>query len=113
MKGLEMKVDLKIFLSGMIFACFLVFSIYFGIISKPLTPEEQTERQKQKNASTMTIFEDSVFLKHPKTGECLEVFFKKDSGETEIINNLMAVRPCNCEKVPSELLITAEISKKP
>lgn len=107
-----MKVDLKIFLSGMMFACLIVLSIYAGISSKPLTPAQQAEKQKQHNASLMTIFKDSVFFKHPVTGECLEAFFV-ENGEALAINRLIAVRICNCEKIPPELLITAEISKTP
>lgn len=91
----------------------LIFILLINVISvnlKPLTPEQQAERQK---AHMMEIFENAVFFKDPTTGECIEAFFKKNTGETEPINDLVTVLKCNCDKVPPEILITAESLKTP
>lgn len=61
MRRLRMKTDFKILLSG-IAVGFLIAFLFFSGAFKPLTPEEQAERQKQKNAHMMEIFENAVFF---------------------------------------------------
>lgn len=104
-----MKTTFKIFISG--FALALVV-VWFILSVKPLTPKEQAEKQKQEKEKILTgIFGEQVFVKDTITGECLRLLFRKDVGAKIVINRLASAVPCDCEKIPPELLITAEIQK--